>query len=299
MRRVLITLIALMIAIAPGLALARAGDGSSMGSRGGMTFSSPAPTNTAPGGASSMQRSLTPNAPQQGAQGYGNNSYNRPSMLGGLARGLFIGGLFGLMFGGGMFHGGLFGIIGTLVQFWLLYMVVKFVFRMVTGGGGAATVGGPGLMGGLMGAAPPAAPVAPRAPPGIAITPADYQAFEQTLLGVQQAWSQHDINTMRMLCTPEMVSYFGEQLGEQTSRGVRNVVADVHLDQGDLSEAWTEQGRDYATVSMRFSMTDVTYDQAGHVVAGAPGQRVQAVEFWTFLRVPGGRWVLSAIQQAR
>ncbi len=301
MRRLLIVLLCVFVVLAPGLALARAGSSSSMGSRGSMTFSAPAPTRSAPLGAAPMQRSLTPNAPQSGYGSSYGGGYSRPSLFGGLMRGMFLGGLVGLLFGGGLFHGGIGGLFGMLIQFWLLYMVAKFLFRMFTGGssGGAAVMGGgPGLMGGL-GSASMGAPAAAPPPPGITITPADYQAFEQTLYGVQQAWSQHDINTLRLIATPEMVSYFGEQLAEQTSRGVRNVVGDVHLDQGDLSEAWTEAGKDYATVSMRFSMTDVTYDAAGHVVSGTPGMRVQAVEFWTFLRVPGGRWVLSAIQQSR
>ena len=96
-----------------------------------------------------------------------------------------------------------------------------------------------------------------------------------------------------------MVSYFAEQLGEQTSRGVRNVISAVHLDQGDLAEAWAEPGREYATVAMKFSMIDVTVDRTGRVVDGDPNMRTQATEIWTFLRAPGGRWVLSAIQQAR
>ena len=49
---------------------------------------------------------------------------------------------------------------------------------------------------------------------------------------------------------------------------------------------------------MRFSMIDVTRDAAGQVVDGAPGEHVQAAELWTFLRPPGGVWILSAIQQA-
>jgi predicted lipid-binding transport protein (Tim44 family) len=50
---------------------------------------------------------------------------------------------------------------------------------------------------------------------------------------------------------------------------------------------------------MRFSMIDVTRDAAGRVVDGSPTERVTVTEFWTFLRTPGGHWVLSAIQQAR
>jgi predicted lipid-binding transport protein (Tim44 family) len=133
----------------------------------------------------------------------------------------------------------------------------------------------------------------------IAINPADYQAFEQLLVAVQAAWSMHDMHRMSALLTPEMASYFADQLAEQTSRGVRNTVTDVHLVQGDLAEAWAEHGREYATVAMRFQMIDATYDQAGRVVDGSTTEHVSATELWTFVRVPGGRWILSAIQQAR
>jgi predicted lipid-binding transport protein (Tim44 family) len=96
-----------------------------------------------------------------------------------------------------------------------------------------------------------------------------------------------------------MVGYFAEQLADQTSRGVRNTVSDVHLLQGDLSQAWSEGGRDYATVAMRFSMIDVTRDAAGRVIDGSATEHVTATELWTYVRARGGRWILSAIQQAR
>jgi predicted lipid-binding transport protein (Tim44 family) len=43
----------------------------------------------------------------------------------------------------------------------------------------------------------------------------------------------------------------------------------------------------------------VTLDAGGRVVDGSPQEHVTATELWTFLRVPGGQWVLSAIQQGR
>jgi predicted lipid-binding transport protein (Tim44 family) len=107
------------------------------------------------------------------------------------------------------------------------------------------------------------------------------------------------MNGLQAMATPEMVSYFGEQLADQVSRGVRNSVTDVHLVSGDLAQAWAEQGREYATVAMRFSMIDVTHDQAGRVVDGSPAEHVTATEIWTFVRSRGGHWILSAIQQAR
>ena len=290
MRRVLIAMICLLLAAAPGLVLAKAGDGASMGSRGSQTYSAPPATRSAPYGASPMQQSITPYG---GSSQYGGGQY-QGSMGGGFMRGLIGGGLLGLLFGGGLFRGGFGGIIGGIFQLMLIFWVVRFFARMVMGGGGGGMMsGGPGMM------PPPGMAQSPAALHAIPIGPTDYQAFEQILYAVQQAWSQHDIATLRLIATPEMVSYFGEQLAEQTSRGVRNIVSDVHLEAGDLSEAWSEEGRDYATVSMRFSMVDVTYDQAGRAVTGMPGQRVASTEFWTFMRVPGGRWVLSAIQQVR
>jgi predicted lipid-binding transport protein (Tim44 family) len=127
----------------------------------------------------------------------------------------------------------------------------------------------------------------------------DYQAFEQLLQAIQAAWSRHDLNALRALVTPEMLSYFSEQLSEQASRGVRNEVTNVRLLQGDLSQAWSEGSREYASVAMRFSMVDVTVDASGRIVDGNPNEHVTATELWTFVRSPGAGWILSAIQQAR
>jgi predicted lipid-binding transport protein (Tim44 family) len=159
--------------------------------------------------------------------------------------------------------------------------------------------GGPNIFarGGTPGQGP--MPGGRSGPPPIAINPSDYQQFEQLLKGIQAAWSAHDLNGLQAMATPEMVSYFSEQLTEQASRGVRNSVTDVNLTSGDLAQAWTEQGRDYATVAMRFSMIDVTRDGAGRVVDGSPTEHVTATEIWTFVRSRGGHWILSAIQQAR
>jgi predicted lipid-binding transport protein (Tim44 family) len=181
--------------------------------------------------------------------------------------------------------------------------IVRWLLRMFRGpsplyAGGPAMFAPGGGMGGPMGGGPMMGGGRRGGVP-IAIAPADYQAFEQLLVAVQAAWSAHDVNHLSALLTPEMLRYLGEQLAAQTSRGVRNTVTDVRLLQGDLAEAWAEGGRDYATVAMRFQMVDATYDQAGRVVDGSPTEHVVATEVWTFVRVAGGRWILSAIQQAR
>jgi predicted lipid-binding transport protein (Tim44 family) len=128
------------------------------------------------------------------------------------------------------------------------------------------------------------------------ITPADYTAFERLLGEIQTAYSNEDTGALRERVTPEMLTYFGEQLSENASRGVVNKVSDVRLLQGDLSEAWHEGNADYATVAMRFALVDGMLDRAsGRPVGGDGAQEV--TEVWTFTRVSGGRWLLSAIQQ--
>ncbi len=70
------------------------------------------------------------------------------------------------------------------------------------------------------------------------------------------ARSREDLSTLRPRVTPEMLSYFSEQLADNASRGLINRVTDVKLLQGDLAEAWREGRTDYATVAMRFALKD-------------------------------------------
>jgi predicted lipid-binding transport protein (Tim44 family) len=294
---------ALSLLLAPGLADARAGSGASIGSRGGMTWSAPPSTGTAPNSASPMQRSMTPNNPGYSSPGYGYGGYGygRSGFMSGLMGGLIGAGIGGLLFGHGFFGGmlGFGGFLGFLLQIFLIVMLVRFLIRLFRGGPSPLFAGGPGMFarGGSPGFDMAGGGAAPAAP--VTVAPADYQAFEQSLQDIQAAWSAQDLNALREMVTPEMLSYFAEQLADQTSRGVRNQVTDVRLLQGDLAQAWAEHGREYATVAMRFSMIDVTRDGAGRIVDGSPNEHVTATELWTFVRSSGGHWILSAIQQAR
>lgn len=303
-----------MLALAPGLAAARPGGGMSFGSRGSHTFGAVPRTNTAPGGGAPMQNSTTPNSGYGSGytNGYGSSGLSsgfgmrpRSAFTSGLLGGLIGAGIGGMLFGHGFF-GGLSGggsFLGLILQLFLLYLVGRWLFRRFFAGGPAmagAGLGGfsrtaqqsagsrPGMFGG---GGPERRPVA--------VTPDDYKVFDQLLHSIQAAWTAHDVNALRSMTTPEMIGTFAEQLSEQTSRGVRNTVTDVRLQQGDLAEAWSEGSREYATVAMRFSMIDVTRDATGQVVDGSLTEHVTATEIWTFLRATGGRWVLSAIQQTR
>jgi predicted lipid-binding transport protein (Tim44 family) len=297
-----------LLALAPGLADARAGGGASMGSRGSMTFSAPPSTSTAPYSAAPMQRSMTPFQPSTPAPGFAQPGYagGRSPFMSGLLGGLVGAGIGGLLFGHGLFGGisGGFGFIGFLLQIFLLFLLGRWLLRLFTGGQPVFANGGPGGMfsrqagGGMPG---PMAGGGGRGPARqtVAITPADYQAFEALLKGVQAAWSDRNMAALQRIATPEMVSYFADQLAGQASQGLVNTVTDVRLLQGDLAEAWAEGGRQYATVAMKFTMIDITRDGSGRIVDGSASEHVTVTEIWTFLRAAGGNWVLSAIQQAR
>ena len=302
---------ALALVLAPVLADAKPGGNSSSGSRGSRTYSAPPPTQTAPNSARPMERTATqPSGPQQagGAARPGMPPQAQPqrSFMGALAGGLLMGGLIGMFLGGGLLGGagGLAAMLGMLLQVALIGGLIWFAFRLFRRRQAAPAMAGPvgyerqmepAPMGGAAAAGGAyAAPVR-----DVQVTQQDYQAFEQSLIEVNAAWSRRDLKGLRDFATPEMVGYFANDYRDLDARGWRNETRDVKLESGDLSEAWHEDGLDYATVAMRFSLLDASFEQAsGKVVDGSTTERQTSTELWTFVRSgPEERWLLSAIQQ--
>ena len=287
---------------------ARAGRGFSSGSRGARTFSTPSVTRTAPNAAAPIQRTIT--QPGQSTIGRAATApsggfFGRPGLLGGLAAGFIGAGLFGLLFGHGLFGGlgGFASIFGLLLQIVLVVVIGRMIWAWFkrrnvpaydTGPSGAPGYGRSDFIGMAPGSA------TPGVQGDVAIQKEDYDAFEQLLGEVQLAYGREDLNALRQHVTPEMLSYFADELADNASRGLVNQVSDVKLLQGDLSEAWREGAVDYATVAMTYSLIDRTVDRAsGRLVDGDAANPVEVTELWTFRRsAGGGHWLLSAIQQA-
>jgi predicted lipid-binding transport protein (Tim44 family) len=308
--------IAIVLSLAlPVLAIsdadARVGGGFSSGSRGSRTFSAPPSTNTAPSATQPLNRTFSqPSNPSVNSPAAG-GLFNRSG--GGLFRGFaagFLGaGLLGLLFGGGLFSGigGFSSILGLILQIALIVFLARMAMswwqrRQMSEpayAGGPAPGPGPGPapgntsnsnFGGMgFGLGSSSAP--------LQIQPADYEAFERLLIDTQAAYSNEDIAKLRTLATPEMATFFTDDMQQNRSRGQVNKVSDTCLLQGDLAEAWREGDADYASVAMRFSMIDKYVDiNSGRLVSGSE-QPVEATEVWTFVRQRGGNWMLSAIQQ--
>ena len=306
--RPLIAFCALLAVLAVAVVDADARSRVSFGSRGSKTFTAPPTTQTAPNQARPVERTMAqpsqPTTPATaGAAARPNTAapagglLNRPGLLGSFAAGFLGAGLIGLLLGHGLTGGlgGFASILGLLLQVGLVVAVGYMLWSWWQRRSQPALAGGPSLrdagpsrpmgLGGLAGAA--SSPFAPTA--------SDFEQFERLLGEIQTAYGAEDLSRLRQSVTPEVLSYYAEDLAANTSRGVLNRLSDVKLLQGDLSEAWREGNADYATVAMRYSLNDETVDRAsGRVIEGGPDE---ATEVWTFMRTPGGAWLLSAVQQ--
>jgi hypothetical protein len=279
------------LALAPALAEARAGNSfgsrpSSAGSRGWRSYQNN-------GGQPFSQPSQgwgTPNATGSGSAGF----LQRHPFLTGLAGGAFGALLFG--------HGAGFGFGGGLLRLLLLGLVIWFVVRLVRR---MRSVNGPRYMD--SGRAPQSAGAAavPLMERGrdINLSDADLAQFQQIHAEVQDAWSAADLGRLRRLTTPEMLGWFSDELRRNASRNVQNIVSDVKFLKGELTESWDEGERQYATTLLRWRAVDYVVvlgraaGDADFVAGGDPRTPVEVEELWTFVRRPGGSWLLSAIEQ--
>jgi len=297
------------VALAPALADARAGasssgHSSSMGSRGSRTYEN--------NSAQPLSRSMTTQSPAAAAQpglapspayGSGGSFFQRHPFMTGLAGGFIGSWLFGHMGYAADGTGGGSGL-GMILQILIIGLLIYFAIRLfrgrgraLSGGGGGASFWPPRSAGAA------AAPAARDRGRDINLSDADLNAFQQIHAAVQEAWSASDLGRLRRLMTPEMLSYFSEELTRNTSQGTQNIVANVELVKGDLSESWEEGDLQYATAHMRWRSLDYVVrlgrspGDPDYIVSGDPRTPVEAEELWTFVRRRGGDWLLSAIQQ--
>jgi len=297
------------VALAPALADARAGGSSSghsssMGSRGSRTYEN--------NSAQPLSRSMTTQSPAAAAQpglapspayGGGGSFFQRHPFMTGLAGGFIGSWLFGHMGYAADGTGGGSGL-GMILQILIIGLLIYFAIRLFRSRGRALFGGG-----GSMPFSPPrsagaaAAPAARDRGRDINLGDGDLNAFQQIHAAVQEAWSGSDLGRLRRLMTPEMLSYFSEELTRNASQGTQNNVADVHLLKGDLAESWEEGDLQYATAYMRWRALDYVVrlgrspGDPDYLVSGDPRTPVEAEEVWTFVRRRGGDWLLSAIQQ--
>ena len=291
------------VALAPAIAEARAGGSSggrssSMGSRGLRTYEN---NNAQPLGRSMTSPAQSGLSQATPSPAYGGGSFfQRHPFLTGLTGGLIGSWLFGhSVYAADGTSGG--SAIGTLLEFLIISLLIYFAVRLFRRH--AFSNGWPGGTAFSMprSAGASAAPVRRDRGRDINLSNADLSAFQAIHAAVQEAWSAGDLGQLRRLMTPEMLSYFSEELTRNASQGIRNIVSNIELVKGELAESWEEGDLQYATAYMRWRAIDYV-TRLGRppgdpetIVSG--NSRVEAEEVWTFVRRRGGDWLLSAIQQ--
>jgi predicted lipid-binding transport protein (Tim44 family) len=284
---------------------ARIGGGKSFGSRGSRTYSAPPATKTAPNAAPIDRSTTQKSAPTSAQNSSGAANAAQTSRFGGW-RGLLMGGLFAAALGSIFGFGALASMLGFVLQFALIAGIVYLVMSYFRNRNQPALAYGQGRSAPDQYRSDTLSRQSYGSNGGMAesastlkIAQSDLDSFERLLGEIQTAYSREDAEALGSKATPEMLSYFLEQLSENAKQGVHNEVSNVKLLQGDVSEAWREGGTDYATVAIRYALTDVTRDRAtGRVISGDADHPAEATELWTFCRdKPASDWQLSAIQQ--
>ena len=315
-----LVIVALLVALVPEEARARAGGGSSMGSRGSRSFSSPSRTYSAPVPSGSPRPSAQPQpAPTPGPMA-------QPAPAGGFMRAL-AGGVMGGLLGGMLFRslgfaggpgegiGGGFGVMDLLLLGGIAYVIFWFIRRNRAAQEAPATAYSNRMSADVYGGGEsPTTLDAPSASwaqdlerglghirqmdPGF-----DEGAFREMctdrFFQIQAAWMRRDLEKLQPLLTEEMAETFGKHIDIARSRRQINKLENISVRSVEPTEAWQEQGQEYITVRLLANLLDYTVDETtGKVVDGSDSVPVKFEEYWTWVRAVGRTdWRLGAINQ--
>jgi predicted lipid-binding transport protein (Tim44 family) len=289
---------------------ARAGGGSSMGSRGSRSYSRPmspsSPQPYSPGVAPQPGPYSTPPYQQPAGGGFLRN------MAGGIVGGMLGGMLFrSLGFGGGGMGGSGIGVFEILLLAGIGYLLYRMISKRRAAESAGYDQGGyqqPGYT-------PPGQPYAQQVQPGPAdvetglahIRQMDYSFDENRFndgvmdmfFKIQGAWMNRDLTTITGILTEEMRRVFQTDIDKLLQEKRVNRLENIAVRNVEIVEAWQESGQDYITALIYANLLDYTTDDAtGQVVSGSKTDPVKFEEYWTFTRPVGNNpWRLSAIDQ--
>lgn len=305
----------------------RFGGGSSVGSRGSRSFSTP--RQATPRQATTPQQSATAASPTAGGSRWGSG------LMGGIG-GFMLGGLLGsMLFGGGLGSGGGLGLLEIL----LIGGAIWFLFRWFKRQKGQTPAPIPltnqgemfqsynkqSLNGGNQPDAHSFFQDKP-APQNFAMGAGSTNTLDEVSQGlahimsmdpnfnetqflngakaayqlIQGAWSDWSVGRLQPLLTQRMWGMIQAQASQRQAAGRRDIVEKIRFDIAQISEAWQEAGDDWITVHFIVDMVEYETDVQGQLLNGNPNVSIKAEEYWTFCRPVGSKnpnWLLSAIQQ--
>ena len=293
---------------------ARVGGGSSSGSRGSRSYSSPSRPSPGPSQSYSSPTRPTPAPSQTPAPQSG--GFMR-GLMGGLAGGFLGSMLFsslGWGAGGGWGGGGGIGFIEILIFAAILFFLFRWMKRRRQQAyensyyqESAAQPIGPSNQPSYQssyGTGPAEADLDKGLRYIRQIDPQfDEQQFRDRCMDnffkIQGAWQARDIAPVKNLLSQEMYGVISADTEKLRAERKTNKLENIAVRSVDITEAWQEQGVDYITVRFYANLLDyVVDDQTGQVVSGSKTDPVKFEEYWTFARNVGSNaWQLSAITQ--
>ena len=290
-------------------AYARAGGGTSSGSRGSRSFSSPSRSyNTTPEHQTSQSPVQPASAPQPASGGF----------MRGLAGGI-LGGLIGSMLFSGLGFAGQGGLGGSgigLVEILLILGLGFFIYKLFKKkSAGAASSQAYSQKAyqsqGQLGNEPnstTSGSIGSAGNDGLSYIRQMDASFSEdrfkdsvmdTFFKIQAAWMNRDLSSVTTLLTDEMKRTFQGDIDNLLRERKINRLENIAVRNIDITEAWQESGRDFITVLFYANLLDYTADEStGAVVTGSRTEPVKFEEYWTFTRPVGNNpWQLSAINQ--
>jgi predicted lipid-binding transport protein (Tim44 family) len=293
---------------------ARAGGGRSGGFRGSRSYQSPTP-----------QAPSSPNQQRWGSGAPGQQTAPMAPPTGGFLRGIgtaMVGGFLGSMLFSSLAHAGFGGLGGSgfgLFELAILAGLGYFLYRRflnpapATGYGSLHYQGTGSQAPNPFGYRAPASAPVQEAPSSQSIdyrtlstmdqsfTPEQFLKTAQDLFfKVQGAWNKQDTTTLRSLCGTEIMQMWEQELNDLHARGQQNKMENIALRESEITEVWTETGKDYVSIRLLANLLDYTVNaKSGAVINGSNSDPIQFEEYWTFSRPVGpNAWKLSAVQQA-
>jgi predicted lipid-binding transport protein (Tim44 family) len=302
-----IFLLAAMQIVLEGSAESRAGRGSSGGFRGSRTYRAPAGP-AQPANPSQPRRDAAP--PQQQPAPVG-------PQAGGFMRGLgtaILGGFLGSMLFSGLANAGWGGFAGSgfgLIEILLLGGLAFFILQRFRRPAAATSYGTMQYQSTQDAGWHSAAVREGHAGEDIdyrsltlmdrTFDPAQFLKTAQDIFfKVQGAWNKLDTSALSLLCGPELMQSWQNELSQLQARGERNRMENIALSESEITEAWTESGQDFITVRLKAHLLDYTVNEkTGSLISGSNCEPIEFEEYWTFTRPVGPNpWKLSAVQQA-
>lgn len=115
---------------------------------------------------------------------------------------------------------------------------------------------------------------------------------------VQASWMRRDIEQIKPLLVPELITQWENDFAEMRKKGEINRLENIAVRKVEIVDAWVETGEEHITLQFTANLLDYTTDESGQIISGDQNEPVKFDEKWTFIRnVGSANWFLAAIQE--